>query len=564
MLSLHQLRHALRSLYKRRTVSAIIILVLALGIGANTAIFSVVNAVLLEPLPYDQPDRLVQLWHVPPPKAFPGFTKFAISPANFLDWQAQNHVLESMALFHDGAFTLTGNGEPQSIPGEEVGPEFFSVLRVNPLKGRLFNSEDGKGQSGQVVVISEPFWRTKLNSDASVIGRILRINGQPYSVVGVIPVKSIFPPDNPAPQVWTCLQWDAKERLVRGTHDYLGIGRLKPGVSIDQANSELGMISHRLEQQYPSDDTGWGAKVVPLRDGLVGDVRPALLVLLGAVAFVLLIACANVMNLVLATTLARRKELAIRTALGASRADLIRQVLVETILLALLGGALGVFLAKFGITLIVNFLSNELPRMHEIGIQGTVLLFTLGVSVITGLVAGIFPAWRFAKADINDALKQGLGKTDSDSGGMRTRNALVIVEVALSLMLLVGAGLMIRTFYHLQHVDIGVDPHNVLTMFLPLPKTSYAKAEQQRGLYNQVLDKTRALPGVESATIVNSLPLQGGSTQPILIEGRPVVQMADQPEVPVRNIGTQYLKTMHIPLLRGRDFTESDTPVHPR
>jgi predicted permease len=563
MLRLTEFKHALRSLYKRRAFSVIIIVVLALGIGANTAIFSVVDAVLLKPLPFEQPDRLVYIWHIPPSKAFPGFTKFAISPANFLDWKAQNHVLDSMAAFHGGDFTLTGNGEPQSIPGQQVGPAFFSVLRVNPLRGRLFTDADGEGKTGKVAVISEAFWKQKFNSDPSVVGQTLRINDEPFSIIGVIPQSAVYPPDVPAPQVWTCLQWDAKERAVRGNHNYLGIGRLKPGVSIEQANSELATISQRLQQLYPADDAGWGAKVVSMREELVGDVRPALLVLVGAVVFVLLIACANVMNLVLATTLARRKELAIRTALGASRADLIRQVLIETVMLALVGGLLGVLVAKFGIALIINVLSDQLPRIHEIGINGAVLLFTLGVSVLTGLLAGLYPAWRFAKADINDALKQGMGKTDSDSGGMRTRNILVVAEVALSLILLVGAGLMVRTFYHLQHVDIGVDPRNVLTVAIPLPKARYPKPEQQGQTAGVILDKVRVLPAVESASIVDSLPLQGGSTQPILIEGRPVVQMADQPEVPVRRIGTQYLKTMHIPVLRGRDFTESDTAGAP-
>jgi predicted permease len=392
---------------------------------------------------------------------------------------------------------------------------------------------------------------------------VLRINDEPVSVIGVIPQSAVYPPDVPAPQVWTCLQWDAKERLVRGNHNYVGIGRLKEGVSIEQANAELATISQRLQQLYPADDAGWGAKVVPMREELVGDVRPALLVLLGAVAFVLLIACANVMNLVLATTLARRKELAIRTALGASRADLIRQVLIETLILSLLGGLLGVILAKFGITLIINVLSDELPRIHQIGINGTVLLFTLVISIVTGLVAGVYPAWRFAKADINDALKQGLGKTDADSGGMRTRNILVIAEVAMSLMLLVGAGLMVRTFYHLQHTDIGVDPHNVLTMTVPLTKARYPEVTQQAQMMKQVVDKLHGLPGVESASLVDSLPLQGGSTQPILIEGRPVVQMADQPEVPVRRIGADYLKAMRLPVIRGRSFRESDVAGTP-
>jgi putative ABC transport system permease protein len=520
--SFQELKHALRSVLKRRAFSAIIVLVLALGIGANTAIFSVVNAVLLRPLPFNEPDRLVQIWHVPPAKSFPGFTKFAVSPANFLDWQAQNHVLEAMATFQGSSFTFGSSGNPQPIAGAEVGPEFFSVLRTRPLLGRIFTKDDGKSGTGQLAVISESFWRTQLGANPNIIGTTLRLNDQPHTVVGVVPASFIFPVDNPAPQVWTCLQWDAKERAVRGDHNYHAIGRLKPGISLPQAQSQLSAIAHQLEQQYPADDAGWGVRIVPLREELVGDVRPALLVLLGAVAFVLLIACANVINLVLATTLARRKELAIRTALGATRGNLIRQVLLETVLLAIAGGALGIFFARFGVQLIVNFLSGELPRIHEIGLDTAVLLFTLILSVLTGLLAGLFPAWRFTKADVNEALKQGLGRTGSDSGTKSTRNILVVAEMALSLMLLVGAGLMVRTFYHLRRAETGIDPNRVLTMSIPLPKVKYAKPGQMRTFYNQALDKIRVLPGVESASVIDSLPLQGGSTQPVMIEGRPV------------------------------------------
>lgn len=558
--SLQELKYALRALRKRPGFSLIVILVLALGIGANTAIFSVVNAVLLRPLPFDQPDRLVQLWHTPPQKSFPGMKKFSVSPANFLDWKHQSTSFEAAAVYGGGLFTLTGSGEPQRLYGPRVGPEFFSVLHAKPLMGRSFTEDDGKPESQKTVVISEAFWRANLGSKPNVLGQTIRLNDEPYTIIGVMPNSFSFPVSSAVPpQAWVCLQWSAKEQAVRGNHNYMAFGRLKPGVSIEQAQSELSTISARLEQEYPADDAGWGALIVPLRDQLVGDVRPALLILLGAVAFVLLIACANVANLVLATTLGRRKELAIRTALGAKRSQLIGQVLTETVFLAVAGGALGLVFANFGIHLIENFLANDLPRVGGIGLDLPVLLFTFGVSLLTGLLAGIVPASRYAKADVNEALKQGVDRGSSDSGGKTTRTVLVTAEVALSLMLLVGAGLLIRTFYHLQKLDPGFDSKNVLTTFIALPKAKYEKPELQRAFYQQALDKIRALPGVESAATIDSLPLQGGSTQPIMIEGRPLLKMADQPEVPTREISPDYLKTMHIQLLRGRNFSEADT-----
>lgn len=556
--SLQQLKYAVRTLLKRPAFSLITIVVLALGIGANTAIFSVVNAILLRPLPFDQPDRLVQIWHVPPAKSFPGMKKFAVSPANFLDWHQRSSSFEAAAAYHGGLFTLTGTGDPQRINGEEVGSQFFSVLRAKPMMGRTFTDDDGNEGQARTVVISESFWRTQFGANPGIIGGTVRFNDQPYTIIGVMPKSFRYPMDGAAPQVWSCLQWTAKERAVRGNHNYVAMGRLKSGVTIEQAQAELSTIAAGLEKEYPADNAGWGALLVPLRDELVGDVRPALLVLLGAVAFVLLIACANVANLVLATTLARRKELAIRTALGARRSQLIGQILSETILLAIAGGALGLIFAHFGVQLIVNFLVDQIPSVN-IGIDASVLLFTFAVSLCTGLFAGIVPAWRFAKGDVNEALKQGFGRTDSDSGGKRTRSVLVVAEVALSLMLLVGAGLLIRTFYHLQTIDPGFDSRNVLTTLIPLPKTKYVNSDQRRAFFSQAMEKVRTLPGVESAAWIDSLPLQGGSTQPIMIEGRPVVQMADQPEVPVREISSDYLKTMHIPLLRGRSFTSADT-----
>jgi predicted permease len=326
----------------------------------------------------------------------------------------------------------------------------------------------------------------------------------------------------------------------------------------------MNTISARLEQEYPGDDKGWGATVVPLRDQLVGDVRPALMVLLGAVGFVLLVACANVANLVLVKTLARQKEIAIRTALGASSARMAQQILSETLLLALTGGALGLAFAHFGVKLIVAFLAQSLPRTTDITVDGWVLTFTLAVSVLTGVVAGLLPAVRASKTNLNDSLKQGLGRTDADSGGNRTRSVLVISEVALSLVLLIGAGLMIRTLSRLRNVDPGLDPHNVLTMTFALSSTKYDKPAQQIAFYDRLLQRVRSLPGVVSAGAIDSLPLgNGGSTQPIAVDGQPALAMSEQPEVAVRVVEPGFCETMRIPLLQGRALSIADTADRP-
>jgi predicted permease len=324
----------------------------------------------------------------------------------------------------------------------------------------------------------------------------------------------------------------------------------------------MSTISDRLARQYPEDDKDWGAVVVPLREDIVGDVRPALLVLLGAVAFVLLIACANVANLLLARALARSKEIAIRTALGASRVRLIQQLMFETILLALGGGVAGLLVAKFGVDLIVHFLAQQLPRATEISLDASVLGFTLAISLVTGIVAGIVPSWKLSKANVNETLKQGLGRA-GDSGGNRTRSVLVVCEVALSLVLLAGAGLMIRSLWNLRSTNPGFDSRNVLTFSLPIPRTRYKSATEEINFWNQALARMRALPGVETAAAVDDLPFNGGSHQPIAIEGRPAVAMSEQPEVDVRIISTGYLRAMHIPLVRGRDFNEGDTADKP-
>ena len=382
------------------------------------------------------------------------------------------------------------------------------------------------------------------------------LNGQKYTVLGVMPVRFGFPS---WARLWTPIAWTGEERAVRGIHDYDVLARLKTGVSLERAQAQMNVLSQRLAQQFPADDKGWGAIVVPLRDDLVGDVRPALLVLLGAVAFVLLIACANVANLLLAKTLGRRKEIAVRTALGADRRRILQQMLAETILLAAGGAAVGLGLAHFGVKLILAFLGDRLPRATEVGLDGHVLAFTLGISAVTGILAGLAPAWRLTSTNPNDALKQGLGRTDSDATGGRTRSTLVSAEVALALVLMVGAGLMVKSLWRLQAVDPGLDPRNVLKMTLAIPDAKYSTPAQQAGFYDQVLQRVRALPGVESAGAISTLPLsEGGSTQPVAIEGRPAVALSEQPEVAVRQITPGLLPSFRMRLIRGRDFTDAD------
>jgi putative ABC transport system permease protein len=557
------LKYSVRVLLKSPGFAAVAVVVLALGIGANTAIFSVVNAVLLRPLPYQDPGKLVRVWHVPPAKSFPGMTQFPVSAANYLDWRDQNHAFEQLAIYSYSTLNLSGRGQPESVVSGVVSPNFFSVLQVRPLLGRAIAAGEDQPGRANIVVLSHAFWREHFGSAPRIVGQSVTLNQQSYTVAGVMPARFEMPP---SAQIWTPLAWTDKDKAVRGEHHFGVIGRLKPDVDLKQAQAEMNTISSRLEQQYPTDDKGWGAVVVPLREQLVGDVRPSLLVLLGAVAFVLLIACANVANLMLAKTLGRRKEIAIRSALGASRMRVLQQVLSESVLIALMGGILGLIIAHFGVQLISAFLANQLNQTPDMNLDIWVLGFTLAVSILTGILAGLAPALRLTRTDLNEALKQGLGRTDSDSGSTRARGVLVVSEVALSLILLIGAGLLIRSLWLLRSVNPGLDPNNVLTMTvgIPVPSTRFPTPLQQSNFFDDVLQRVRALPGVDSAGVIDSLPLAGGgSIQPIAIEGRAAQQMADQPEVDVRVISPGYLRSMHIPLLRGRDLNDADTAGTP-
>src|SRR5437879_6151845 len=396
---------------------------------------------------------------------------FSVSLANYLDGQNQNDSFEEMAAYGGARFNIGGKERPEAIQAAPVAPGFFSILRVHPLLGRTFSPEEDRPGQGHVAVLGHTLWRDHFGADPGIVGRDIILNGETYNVIGVMPANFKFPS---WAQLWVPLAWTNEKRAVRGNHNYLVIGRLKPGVESRAAQAELSAISSRLEQLYPEDDKGWGATILPLREQLVGDVRPALLVLLGAVAFVLLIACANVANLVLGKILERKKEIAIRSALGATRGAILRQILAETVLLSLAGGALGLLLARFGVTLIVKFLADRLPPSSEITLDAPVLAFTAFLALFAGILAGLLPVLRFTRTDVNEALKQGQSRGSSAPGGSKTRLLLVVSEVALSLVLLIGAGLIVRTLWQLSSVHPGFDPNNVLTVTVPVPANQSA------------------------------------------------------------------------------------------
>ena len=555
---LQSVTHAVRVLRRNPGFTLSALAVLTLGIGANTAIFSVVNAVLLKPLPFPDSDSIVTLFHVPPAAAFPGFKRFPASVPNYLDWRKQNDVFESMSAFGGRSLRIGGGSRPQSILTATADADFFTVLRAKPAIGRVFTETECQPGRDAVIVLSHGFAESQFGSPANALNKQLVLNGRNYEVIGVMPpsfyVRSWFPAST---QAWAPIAWTDEERKARGNHNRSVVARLRPGVSVEKAQSAMTVISDRLAQVYPEENKGWGAIVTRLRDDLVGDARLPLLILLGAVGFVLLIACANTANLVLARTIARRKELAIRAALGASNSQVLRPVLTETMMLAIAGGTLGLLVAGFGQSLVTRALADLMPRATEVQLDGFVLAFTAMASVLTGLITGLIAGARLMRGDLNDSLKQGLGKSDSYTGGKRTRNVLVISEVTLSLILLIGAGVMTRSLWALRGADPGFRPQNVLTMTVPIPKSS--ETAQRSRFYDEFLPRVVGIPGVRSVAAIDTLPMRGGSEQPIAVEGRPAEVFALQRNVSVRRATPGYFRTMGIPVLSGRDFSLADT-----
>ncbi|HKU77097.1 MAG TPA: ABC transporter permease [Pyrinomonadaceae bacterium] len=547
-------RFGVRALVHSPVFSVVTVLSLALGIGANTAIFSVVNGLLLRPLPYPESERIVDVWHTPPQQSFPGMDRFSVSPANYIDWKAQSTSFEQMAVYGYIGFSLSTSNDPLPLIGAPVSSDFFSVLRTNPMLGRTFTPDEERPGRDQVVVIGHALWQRAFGANPNIVGQTLTLNSRGFTVVGIMPAGFEFPREA---ELWVPLAWDDKERQVRSIHDYLVVARLKPNVSQQQAQAEMSTISSRLEQQYQEDNKGWGAVVIPLREDIVGDIRLALLVLFCAVGFVLLIACANVANLMLARGANRQREIAVRIALGAGRARLIRQLLTESILLAVIGGVLGLLLAVWGSKVLVEL--GRLPNPGDIGIDTWALGFTLLVSFGVGIIIGIVPALQLTRTNLSDTLKQGSGRTGGSAIKQHTRKALVVSEVALSLVLLIGAGLMIRSFWKLQNVNPGFDTSNALTMSVALTPTRYSEPHQQLAFLDRALEQIRAVPGVVSVGATTTIPLGGGgSTQPFSIEGRPAGVVAEQPMAQTRYITSDYFRAVGIPLRQGRFFSDQD------
>ncbi|MGE0812359.1 MAG: ADOP family duplicated permease [Vicinamibacterales bacterium] len=550
---LRDLRHAARTLGRTPGFTAAGIVILGLGIGANSAIFMVVDAVVIRPLRFSGTDRIVRLWHTPPQAAFPGMRRFSLSPANFLDWQAQSRAFEAMAMQRGGIRTVTGRGEPEAVVIQRVSASFLPIFGLTPVAGRHFSAADDRSDAAPTVILSEPYWRSRFGADPGAIGQTLLLDRQPYTIVGVVPTPSFLD----QVKVWMPLAWTAEERAERANHNYRALARLRPGVTVAEAQAELDLVSRRLEAQYPEDNTGWGALVVPLHDDLVGDARPALLVLLGAVGLVLLIACANLANLLLARTHGRGREIALRAALGGSRLRIVQQLLAEGVLLGLGGGAAGLLAAALGVDALVGLFGDALPRIQDVAVDGRILAVATATSLLTGAAAALLPAWRLSGRDVGAALKQGSQRGSAGADGT-IRSLLVVSEVALALMLLVGAGLLTRTLANLRAVDPGFDPRNVLTAEIGIPAVKYSTEVQRNQFFDRVRQAAGALPGVEAAAWIDSLPLQGGSTQFMLVEGRPPSSDAELPTAAVRLPSPGYFHVARIPLLAGRDFSEAD------
>jgi predicted permease len=550
-------RYGARMLLKNPGFTVIAVLALALGIGANSAIFSVVNGLLLRPLPYKNPNQLVVIWEN---ATHLGFPKNTPSPANFLDWQKQTTVFDGMGAFAERTFNLTGVGEPDRLDGRRVSANLFALLGVQPILGRSFVQEDDKPGT-KVALLNESLWKRRFGSDPAVIGRSLALNGESYTVVGVLPNSVRLPAFGTwRDQVWVPMAFPAEEAAQRGNHFLEVIGRMKPGVTLAQARAEMETITGRLAQQYPEDNTRISSVVNPLHEEIVGNMKPALLILLGAVAFVLLIACANVANLLLARAAARHKEIALRLALGADRVRLTKQLLVESVMLSFLGAAVGLVLAYAGLQVLTRFIPPDVAHAEMITIDAKVLVFTLIVALVTGLIFGLAPASQAAHFNLNDTLKEGGRDSGAGPRGKRLRSALVIAEVAVSFILLIGAGLLINSFMHLRNLDPGFRADHLLALNVDLSEVKYPDTARRTAFFDEVVRRIQALPGVRSVAVAGNLPFTyNGDSMPIGVEGIPDPPPDQWPDVIWRTVGPNYFSTMGIPLVRGRDFNDQDT-----
>ena len=558
---LADVRFACRSFAKNPGFTAVAIVALALGIGANTAIFSVVYTLLLKPLPFHDPDRLAVVWeyNVPRQRLNP-----SVSPANYLHWREMNGVFDDMsAVSLTFRAAYTGDGEPEEVPQQLVNAQLFPMLGVNAALGRVFTAADDQPNATNVVLISDRFWRRRFHSDPTVVNRSIRLNGSAATIVGVMPPG--FSILDKSVDVWNPIGFSAESRTPRGRW-VLVVARLKDGVNVTQAQSDMTRVSAQLSTMFPKFDTGWTSRVVPLEEQLTGDVRPALLIMFGAVGFVLLIACANVANLLLARATTRQRELAVRAALGADRARLIRQMLVESMLLSLSGAAAGLLLAWWGLRGLRTVVAARLPiaRLELVGLDGWVLLFACGIALASGLLFGIVPALSASGTALTEALKEG-GRTGTGARGARARQAFVVVETALALVLLVGAGLLVRSFVTVMRVDAGFQASRTMTLKVTLPFASYQSPAQIIGFFDRLFARVDALPGVVASGGVSFLPLNGlGAATSFTIEGREPPTADNQPGSEVKVVTHDYFQAMGIPLLRGRLFDGRDTAPNTR
>src|ERR1043166_1631629 len=548
------IRYGIRGLLKRPGFTAIALIALALGIGANTAIFSLVNAVLLRPLPFSEPDRLVWIFG----NIRNGGNRASVSPLDFLDYRQQNTAFEEFAAMTSFpvALNLTGNGDPERLTAAAVTGNYFQALGVKPAIGSAFQLQNEKPGSDQVAILGYGLWQKRFGGDPSIVNKTVVLDGKSFQVLGVMPKDFTFPQ---SAQLWVPLDFDVEPGMKqRKAHFLRPIGRLKPGVTLAQAQADTDTVARRLEAQYPDTNTGWNLRLVSLREQLVGNTRPTLLILFGAVGFVLLIACANVANLLLVRAAGRQKEIALRTALGAGRFRIVRQMITESVLLALAGGALGTLLAFWGVELLVKLSEGSIPPTARVGIDATVLSFTLLLSVLTGVLFGLAPALRTMKLNLSESLKEG-GRAGERGPRNRPRSVLVVLESAVAVVLLIGAGLLVRSLIRLQNTSPGFDAHNVLTMNVQLPRKKYSTPERSAGFFQQLESRLSGLPGVETVGMVSELPLSGQpNDMPYTVEGRPPVSSDQEFDDDFRRVNRNYFAAMRIPFLRGRNFTEQE------
>jgi putative ABC transport system permease protein len=565
---LKDIRYGFRGLLTHLGFTLVAVITLALGIGANSAIFTVVNAVLLRPLPFAAPEQLVFIWQTHPFGKRIGIDQLPSSNADFHDWQAQSNLFEGMSMIDSWGGNLTGSDTPEHVDGAKVSVNLFSLLGVQPLLGADFTAAQAVPGDNRVVILSHKLWQRRFGGDPNVVGRQLQIDGEPYTVQAVMGPNFVFPKDVgladyfsfARTEMWLPIALTEEQRANRGSHHLAVVGRLKSGATLAQAESQMATIARNVEQQNPRQSKDWGTSVNLVHEQVVGASRKVILILLGAVGFVLLIACANVANLLLARSTSRQKEIAIRTALGAGRARIVRQLLTESILLSLIGGTLGVVLASWSVKLLLAFSSDRLPRVAEINIDNRVLFFTFAVSMATGVLFGLVPALQVSKPDLNESLKESGRSAMGGRRRQRARNLLVVSEVALSLVLLVGAGLLAKSFMRLQNVSAGFAPEHLLTIKVALPEEKYKDDALKAQFFKQVIERSGGLPGVEAAAAVSHLPLSGQEElDGLRIEGRTeaadagAVQTAD-----FRVITPDYFRAMQIPLLKGRFFNEQD------